>query len=124
MLFTRCARQAKLISDGMSDERTREIQRAALELQQFEGVCAEVGQPLLTQLSLPSTGPPSSTGQEIDTQDTEKRAGGSEHGASVQVAESLRKGGRPGRATEPGTGQGRLQRGRPVDAIRMEVSHP
>ena len=37
MLFTRCARQAKLISDGMSDERTLEIQRAALELQQFEG---------------------------------------------------------------------------------------
>ena len=33
------------------------------------------GQPLLTQLSLPSTGPPSSTGQEMDTKDTEKRAG-------------------------------------------------
>ena len=38
------------------------------------GMCGS-GQPLLTQLSLPSTGPPSSTGQEMDTKDTEKRAG-------------------------------------------------
>ena len=105
------------------------------------GVCAEAGQPLLTQLSLPSTGPPSSTGQEIDTQDTEKRA----------VAESLRKGGRqprrPGRAgpalprQSPGLasfrrggqrpwwkeeGETPAQAGphTPVYAIRMEISHP
>ena len=38
------------------------------------GVCAEADN-LFSQLSLPSTGPPSSTGQEMDTKDTEKRAG-------------------------------------------------
>ena len=37
------------------------------------GVCAEADN-LFSQLSLPSTGPPSSTGQEMDTKDTEKRA--------------------------------------------------
>ena len=101
MLFTRCARQAKLISDGMSDERTLEIQRAALELQQFEGYVRS-GQPLLTQLSLPSTGPPSSTAGDGHHGHREARGRGSEHRASVQAAESLRKGGqqprRPGRA--------------------------
>ena len=60
------------------------------------------GQPLLTQLSLPSTGPPSSTAGDGHQGHREARGRGSEHRASVQVAESLRKGGqqprRPGRA--------------------------
>ena len=38
------------------------------------GICEEAGKPFFRPLSLPSTGPPSLTGQEMDTKDTEMRA--------------------------------------------------
>ena len=94
MLFTRCARQAKLISDGMSDERTLEIQRAALELQQFEGYVRK--RTTSSHTTVPSVDRPTffhGAGDGHQGRGTEQ---------PVQVAESLRKGGqqprRPGRA--------------------------
>ena len=102
MLFTRCARQAKLISDGMSDERTLEIQRAALELQQFEGYVRK--RTTSSHTTVPSVDRPTFFHGAGDGHQghREARGRGSEHRASVQVAESLRKGGqqprRPGRA--------------------------